>query len=45
LKKADLVFETKVKHFIYYELNLSVFDELMFWLSQFKEEKENEKKD
>lgn len=43
LKKSDLVFETKVKHYIYYELNLSVFDELMLWLSQFKEANDNEK--
>lgn len=45
LKKADLIFETKIKNFIYYELNLSIFDELMLWLSQFKEENDNEKKD
>lgn len=45
LKKADLVFETKVKHFIYYEINISVFDELMLWLSQFKKGNDNEKKD
>nr|WP_314459672.1 autorepressor SdpR family transcription factor [uncultured Clostridium sp.] len=36
LKKADLVFETKHKNFVYYELNTSVFEELMLWLSQFK---------
>jgi DNA-binding transcriptional ArsR family regulator len=45
LKKADFIFETKEKHFIYYEINLSVFDELMLWLSQFKEGNINEKKD
>ncbi len=43
LKKADLIFETKVKHFIYYELNLSIFDDLMLWLSQFKEGSGHEK--
>lgn len=43
LKKADLVFETKVIHYIYYEINLSVFDELMLWLSQFKEGNNNDK--
>jgi len=37
LKKADLVTETKFKNFIYYELNASVFEELMLWFSQFKE--------
>lgn len=35
LKKADLVFETKHKNYIYYELNASVFEELMLWTSQF----------
>lgn len=35
LKKADLLFETKVKNFIYYEINVSVFEEIMLWLSQF----------
>ncbi len=43
LKKAGLVFETKYKNFIYYELNLSVFEEIMMWISQFrKDEKEDE---
>lgn len=36
LKKADLIFESKFKNYIYYELNISVFEEIMFWLSQFK---------
>lgn len=35
LKKAGLVFETKYKNFIYYEINVSVFEEVMLWLSQF----------
>ena len=38
LKKAGLVFETKHKNFIYYELSLSVFEETMLWLSQFNQE-------
>lgn len=44
LKKAELIFETKYKNFIYYELNLSVFEEIMMWFAQFKnaEEKEDE---
>lgn len=37
LKKADLLFEYKVKNFIYYELNISVFEEVMLWVSQFSE--------
>lgn len=35
LKKADLIFETKEKNFIYYDINVSVFEEIMLWLSQF----------
>ena len=35
LKKADLVRETREKNFIFYELNASVFEELMLWLKQF----------
>ena len=27
LKKADLIYETKYKNFIYYELNLTILDE------------------
>lgn len=42
LKKADLIFETKYKNYIYYELNTSVFEEIMLWLSQFKGDNENE---
>ena len=45
LKKADLVRETRQKNFIIYELNTSVFEEAMLWLSQFKGEKSNENKD
>jgi len=36
LKKAGLIFETKYKNFIYYELNISVFEEAMLWLTQFR---------
>ena len=35
LKKADLITESKVKNFVYYELNVSVFEEVMLWFSQF----------
>jgi DNA-binding transcriptional ArsR family regulator len=38
LKKADLVFETREKNYIYYGLNTSVVEEVMLWLSQLKEE-------
>ncbi len=35
LKSADLIMEYKEKNFIYYEVNTSVFDELILWASQF----------
>lgn len=40
LKEADLIRESKYKNFIYYELNLSVFEETMFWLKGFLGEKD-----
>ena len=36
LKKARLVFESRYKNYIFYELNTSVFEEAMLWLAQFK---------
>lgn len=35
LKKAGLIFESKYKNFIYYEINISVFEEVMLWFTQF----------
>lgn len=35
LKKAKLVIESKQKNYVYYELNASVFEEVMLWFSQF----------
>ena len=32
LKKADLITEEKYKNFIYYELNTSVFEEVLAWI-------------
>ena len=43
LKKADLVWETKVKNFVYYELNTSVVEEIMLWLSELKGDKGDER--
>ena len=40
LKKADLVRESKVKNFIYYEINTSVVEEVMLWLSELRGEKD-----
>lgn len=45
LKKADLIFENKYKNFIYYEINTSVFEEIILWFSNFggnNNEKDNE---
>ena len=32
LKKAGLVAETKYKKYIFYELNLSVFEQVLIWI-------------
>ena len=32
LKNADLVTEQKYKNYIYYELNTSVFEEILTWI-------------
>ena len=37
LKKAELVRENKQKNFVFYELNTSVVEEVMLWLSGLKE--------
>lgn len=42
LKKADLVWETREKNYIYYELNISVVEEMILWLSELGE-KQSEK--
>lgn len=46
LKKSGLIIETKYKNYIYYELNASMFEEIMRWFSQFggiNHEKEHQK--
>ncbi|NLL79707.1 MAG: winged helix-turn-helix transcriptional regulator [Clostridiales bacterium] len=42
LKKAELVTETKCKNFVYYELNTSVVEEVMLWLSDLKGDYQDE---
>ena len=44
LKKAKLIIESKYKNFVFYEINISVFEEVMLWLSQFggKDHEENQ---
>ena len=46
LKKADLVKEEKYKNYIYYELNTSVFEEILVWIYQFgKDDKKGDNND
>ncbi len=45
LKKAGLISETKYKNYIYYEINVSVIEEIMLWFSQFNGGKEDGKKE
>lgn len=45
LKKAGLVYETKEKNFIYYSLNISVFEEIMLWFNQFTNASDSERQD
>lgn len=45
LKKADLIVESKYKNFIYYELNVSVVEEIMLWLTDLKGGKEDVKEE
>ncbi len=42
LKDQDLIYEEKEKNFIYYELNTSVFEDILTWIVKFKGE-DNEK--
>lgn len=43
LKKAGLLTETKFKNYIYYEINVSVFEEMVLWFSQFNDRKAGDK--
>lgn len=42
LKKAGLVYEEREKNFIFYSLNISVFEEIMMWVSQFTSDAETD---
>ncbi|WNZ87922.1 autorepressor SdpR family transcription factor [Streptococcus iniae] len=42
LKKADLISETKVKNFIYYDINTSVLEDIMAWLQAIKGDSNHE---
>lgn len=39
LKQAELVVEFREKNFIYYELNTTVFTDMLMWIKQFEGEK------
>ncbi len=43
LKKANLITDTKKGKYIYYELNLSVFEEILTWINGLMGGKEDEK--
>ena len=36
LKQADLVFETREKNYIYYQLNTTVLEEILLWISELR---------
>ena len=36
LKQADLIFERREKNYIYYQLNTTVLEEIMIWISELK---------
>ncbi len=42
LKDADLIRDTREGKFIYYELNASVLEEIMLWLSELKGEEKDD---
>ena len=44
LKEADLIRDTREGKYIYYELNTSVLEEIMLWITDLKEETDNDKK-
>lgn len=44
LKKADLITETKYKNFIYYELNVSVFEDVLVWIYRLGGSKDGKEK-
>ena len=45
LKDADLIRDTRVGKFIYYELNASVLEEILLWITELKGEQNDGKKE
>ena len=44
LKEADLIRDTREGKYIYYELNTSVLEEIMLWITDLKGEEHNDQK-
>ncbi len=42
LKEADLIRDTREGKFIYYDLNASVLEEIMLWITDLKGENDND---
>ena len=44
LREADLIRDTREGKFIYYDLNASVLEEIMLWISELKGDSANDEK-
>lgn len=42
LKEADLIRDEREGKYIYYELNATVLEEILLWISELKEEKDHD---
>lgn len=45
LKEADLIRDTREGKYIYYELNASVLEEIMLWITALKGDSENDEEE
>ena len=45
LKEADLIRDTREGKFIYYELNASVLEEIMLWITELKGDNDHDEKE